>query len=516
MLGPILQLPAVHLQSLSELERFRLREISLYQLHERGLCSDITPDAPPGVFGVPLSDVIAQDRIERQRVFAVRDRRACTEVESSVLSFLVHTQRAPPRGSSLELPLSPTFRDGVTRIRRRGALSVDSITELDNGDARLLEALQLSHSNELQDRRKEHNQKLSLNPVYKQVPRIVERCCSHLENYGLHTVGIFRIGSSKKRVEQLREEFAVSGDVLLGEDTCVHDVSALLKAFLRDLPDPVLPRELYSAFIHTAGRGERERLNALQLLVFALPMCNADTLLRILQLLHNVALHEHDTTSSTGEQVPGNKMSVTNLATVFGPNLLQGVKSPESEIQSFQDSSAQIRVTETLIQHYQELYMVPSHIHGDILMSLLHSDPEVIDFLLRRKFSVAQILDGAAQSSLDVQQLKKDLRCSLLPHRPLQTLMEMLSIGVKSDFLDSRLSRRRPSRSQEDLTVCPSEPPTKTIFPSRPRFLPLFSKATASPQSHSLDTPSPVLSPSKLQMVTEEITKTFGFGKTAV
>eukprot|EP00079_Xenopus_tropicalis_P038087 XP_017951858.1 PREDICTED: rho GTPase-activating protein 36 [Xenopus tropicalis] len=461
MLGPILQLPAVHLQSLSELERFRLREISLYQLHERGLCSDITPD---------------QNKARK----SVRRR-----LERRVLTT-------------------------------QGALSVDSITELDNGDARLLEALQLSHSNELQDRRKEHNQKLSLNPVYKQVPRIVERCCSHLENYGLHTVGIFRIGSSKKRVEQLREEFAVSGDVLLGEDTCVHDVSALLKAFLRDLPDPVLPRELYSAFIHTAGRGERERLNALQLLVFALPMCNADTLLRILQLLHNVALHEHDTTSSTGEQVPGNKMSVTNLATVFGPNLLQGVKSPESEIQSFQDSSAQIRVTETLIQHYQELYMVPSHIHGDILMSLLHSDPEVIDFLLRRKFSVAQILDGAAQSSLDVQQLKKDLRCSLLPHRPLQTLMEMLSIGVKSDFLDSRLSRRRPSRSQEDLTVCPSEPPTKTIFPSRPRFLPLFSKATASPQSHSLDTPSPVLSPSKLQMVTEEITKTFGFGKTAV
>lgn len=52
----------------------------------------------------------------------------------------------------------------------------------------------------------------------------------------------------------MREVFAVSGDMLLGEDTCVHDVSAVLKAFLRDLKEPLLPRELYTAFIHTAGK----------------------------------------------------------------------------------------------------------------------------------------------------------------------------------------------------------------------------------------------------------------------
>ncbi|KAG8447702.1 hypothetical protein GDO86_014993 [Hymenochirus boettgeri] len=536
MLGPVLQLPMVHLQSLSELERFRLQEISLYQLQDFGLRSDITPGddidqhkgrkslrrklerryAPLGVFGVPLSDVIAQDRIERQRVFAVRDRRACTEVESSVLSFLVHTQRAPPLGISLDLPLEPHFNDGMTSVRRRGALSVDSITELDNGNDRLLEALQLSHSNELINRKEEHNQRLSLNPVYKQVPRIVKRCCSHIESYGLNTVGIFRIGSSKKRVEQLREEFSVSGDVLLGEDTCVHDVSALLKGFLRDLPDPVLPRELYKAFIHTAGLDEKKRLSILQLLIFALPICNADTLLRILQLLHKVSLCELDTVSSNGELMPGNKMSVTNLATVFGPNLLQNVKSPDSEMQSFQDSAAQIKITETLIQNYQDLYMVPSHIHGDILISLLSSDPEVIDFLLRRKFSVAQILEGTP-TPFNVQQLKMDLRATLLPHKPLETLMQLLSMGVRSDFLDSssRLSKRRASRSQEDLTVCPSEPPTRNVIPHRPHYLPLFTRSTSATQTHSLDTP-PVQSTSKLQMVTDEITKAFGFSRTPV
>lgn len=39
-------------------------------------------------------------------------------------------------------------------------------------------------------------------------------------------------------------------DVQLDEEHSVHDVAALLKEFLRDIPDPLLPRELYPAFLH--------------------------------------------------------------------------------------------------------------------------------------------------------------------------------------------------------------------------------------------------------------------------
>lgn len=50
---------------------------------------------------------------------------------------------------------------------------------------------------------------------------------------------------------QLREEFDRGIDVQLDEDYSVHDVAALLKEFLRDMPDPLLTRELYTAFINT-------------------------------------------------------------------------------------------------------------------------------------------------------------------------------------------------------------------------------------------------------------------------
>ncbi|KAM8952839.1 rho GTPase-activating protein 6-like [Pelodytes ibericus] len=463
MLGPILQLPTVPLQSLSELERFCLQELSLCKLREQGLCSDITPDhhkpkksvrrtleqrdAPTRVFGVPLSDVIAQDRAVRQSVFAVRSRRAGTEVESTVLSFLLQTERISMGGTSLQMPLSSTFRSTTVQHRRRGALSVDSITELDDGDDRLLEALQLSHPAELQS---QHDPclRLSLNPIYKQVPRIIESCCSHIETHGLNTVGIFRIGSSKKRVEQLREEFSISGDVLLGEDICVHDVSTLLKLFLRELPDPILPTKLYTAFIQTAGSDIEEALRTLQLLIYSLPPCNADTLFRILRLLHKVSLHEHDTVGTEGEQVPGNKMSIMNLATVFGPNLLNNDRGLESGKESFLNSAAQIRVTETLIQHYKELFMVPSHVHSSILMRLLQTDPEVVDYLMRRKSSFAEVVSS--------QQLTLDLGCSILSQDSVKSFMQLTRREERTGFLasSSHLYKRRSSRSQEDLTTC--------------------------------------------------------------
>lgn len=50
---------------------------------------------------------------------------------------------------------------------------------------------------------------------------------------------------------QLREEFDRGIDVVLDEEHSIHDVAALLKEFLRDMPDPLLTRELYTPFINT-------------------------------------------------------------------------------------------------------------------------------------------------------------------------------------------------------------------------------------------------------------------------
>lgn len=69
--------------------------------------------------------------------------------------------------------------------RLQGAMSVDSITDLDDNHSRLLEALQLSLPAEAQNKKeKARDKKLSLNPIYRQVPRLVDSCCQHLEKHG--------------------------------------------------------------------------------------------------------------------------------------------------------------------------------------------------------------------------------------------------------------------------------------------------------------------------------------------
>lgn len=40
----------------------------------------------------------------------------------------------------------------------------------------------------------------------------------------------------------------------MDEENGVHDVAALLKEFLRDLPDPLLTRDLYTAFLNTTRK----------------------------------------------------------------------------------------------------------------------------------------------------------------------------------------------------------------------------------------------------------------------
>ncbi|XP_054244536.1 rho GTPase-activating protein 36 [Indicator indicator] len=410
------------LHSLSELERASLQEIALYKLQEKLLVGDLSlakvrpkgtksirqklesfskekKDSSPQTFGIPLHQVIANDRAYRQLQEAVRkSRRLCLEVEATVTRFRAQRQKSSPVGRSCGLvpcgvfpeePLPPVFPDSSSRSQRRGAMSVDSITDLSDNASKLLEALQLSHPHELDPRRSLGKKMLSLNPISWQVPRIVDRCCKHIETHGLQTVGIFRVGSSKRRVQQLREEFDQGLDVFLDEQQSVHDVAALLKEFLRDMPDPLIPRELYSPFLSTASMEGPAQLGTLQLLLFLLPPCHSDTLHRLLSFLSQVAQHAQSSRGPDGQEIPGNKMTASNLATVFGPNILQKEKPGEKDAvaMDFEDSAAIILVLQRLIEHHETLFMVSPEMQLDILRRLFQTDPDVIDYLLRRKFS---------------------------------------------------------------------------------------------------------------------------------
>ncbi|KAG9089127.1 hypothetical protein FRC06_001698 [Ceratobasidium sp. 370] len=84
------------------------------------------------------------------------------------------------------------------------------------------------------------------------LPVIVSRCVRYLERWGGDEEGLFRISGRPSHVGRLRAEFDAGADYELSEahpsDLDPHAVSSLFKAYLRELPDPILTRALKYQF----------------------------------------------------------------------------------------------------------------------------------------------------------------------------------------------------------------------------------------------------------------------------
>ncbi|KAJ8404884.1 hypothetical protein AAFF_G00332710 [Aldrovandia affinis] len=116
-------------------------------------------------------------------------------------------------------------------------------------------------------------------------------------------------------VKELQDAFDCGDKPLFDSNTDVHTVASLLKLYLRELPEPVIPFAKYQDFLTCAqllAKDEEEGVQELTKQVKTLPQANYNLLKYICKFLDEVQSHSSE-----------NKMSVQNLATVFGPNILR-------------------------------------------------------------------------------------------------------------------------------------------------------------------------------------------------
>ncbi|KAF0031590.1 hypothetical protein F2P81_016145 [Scophthalmus maximus] len=149
----------------------------------------------------------------------------------------------------------------------------------------------------------------------KLAPMLVEQCVDFIRQWGLQEEGLFRLPGQANLVKELQDAFDCGEKPSFDCNTDVHTVASLLKLYLRELPEPVIPFHKYDEFLASAkllGKDDEMGIKELRKLVESLPPVNFNLLKYICRFLDEVQ-------SYSGV----NKMSVQNLATVFGPNILR-------------------------------------------------------------------------------------------------------------------------------------------------------------------------------------------------
>ncbi|KAL9950292.1 hypothetical protein ACROYT_G042771 [Oculina patagonica] len=193
------------------------------------------------------------------------------------------------------------------------------------------------------------------------IPHIISSCIDEIDNRGLDVKGIYRVSGVKSRVEKLCQSFENGVYQADLSDTPPHVIAAVLKLYLRQLPESLLTVKLYPEFIRIAKesfalidnsttckdasenediREEYDKLiGKLREVIMQLPTANRVTAARVIEHLRRVSEHDE-----------ANAMPGSNLAIVFGPTLLRPSENEAtSTLSSLVDMPHQTRLVELLI-----------------------------------------------------------------------------------------------------------------------------------------------------------------------
>ncbi|XP_030352180.1 rho GTPase-activating protein 29 isoform X6 [Strigops habroptila] len=296
------------------------------------------------------------------------------------------------------------------------------------------------------------------------IPFIIKKCTSEIESRALNVKGIYRVNGAKSRVEKLCQAFENGKDLVELSELYAHDISNVLKLYLRQLPEPLILFRLYNEFIGLAKESQNvnEELDAKQAspkskkrqsicielnriiikikdLLKQLPVPNYNTLQYLIGHLHRVT-----------EQCDENKMSASNLGIIFGPTLIRPRQTDATvSLSSLVDYPYQARVVELLITYYEKIFDVS-------LKPLLNiSQPEETALMVRVALSA---------EDKEPQQQRKSFVA--VKEGILITPSESRASETAASFLESNNSKNM--KEQVDTSVTGEDSSKTNLFPAKP------------------------------------------------
>ncbi|TVY29771.1 Rho-type GTPase-activating protein [Lachnellula hyalina] len=194
-----------------------------------------------------------------------------------------------------------------------------------------------------------------IGPGALRIPAIVDDCVTAMRKMDLSVEGVFRKNGNIKRLNDTMAAIDRDGcDAEKLAQQNVVQIAALLKKYLRELPDPLLTFKLHRLFIASQKiNDEEKRRRVLHLTCCLLPKAHRDSLEILCSFFNWVAsFHQVDEES-------GSKMDTHNLATVIAPNILYtNAKTPVD------DNFLAIEVVHTLIECNEQMCEVPEDLQS--------------------------------------------------------------------------------------------------------------------------------------------------------
>uniref|UniRef100_A0A8C3A4I2 BCR activator of RhoGEF and GTPase n=1 Tax=Cyclopterus lumpus TaxID=8103 RepID=A0A8C3A4I2_CYCLU len=190
------------------------------------------------------------------------------------------------------------------------------------------------------------------------VPLIVRQCVEEIERRGMDEVGIYRVSGVATDIQALKAAFDSNNrDVsVMMREMDVNAIAGTLKLYFRELPEPLFTDDLYPNFAGGIALSDCVAKESCMLnLLLSVPETNLVTFLFLLDHLKRVAENECI-----------NKMSLHNLATVFGPTLLRPSEkdskiSNSSQPISMNDSwSLEVMAQVQVLLYFLQLESIPT------------------------------------------------------------------------------------------------------------------------------------------------------------
>ncbi|XP_031158638.1 protein FAM13B isoform X4 [Sander lucioperca] len=145
-----------------------------------------------------------------------------------------------------------------------------------------------------------------------EVPALVKHIVDYIEEHGhLDLEGLFLVNGNAERVDWLRQRYDSGEEVELEKEADLASVVSLLRLFLQELPEPVIPTAIQGHILqlHQDYSNEEDLCRNLKYLLQQLPQLNYGLLRFLCRFLASVASLQQES------------WNIGTLAAVFGPDI---------------------------------------------------------------------------------------------------------------------------------------------------------------------------------------------------